>query len=179
MTLMSVNNDMVKKFGKFSIFTGVLLMLVGIVGVVIPELMSLQTAIFIAFFMLIGGFFWAVHTFNYARYSVMDWLKPLVLIIVGGMILFRPEQGIAALSLFLSFYLMMDAFGSFSIAQTLYPAKGWGWMLVNGITSVLLSVLFLLGWPQASFWLVGLFIAISLFFDGLVLVVIGWRAKDI
>ena len=179
MTLRSMNDDMLKKFGKYSIFTGFLLIIVGVTGVVVPELMSLETAVFIGSFMLIGGFFWAAHTFKYVRHSVMDWLKPLVLVIVGGMVLFSPEQGIAALGLFLSFYLMMDAFSSFSIAQSHYPAKGWGWMTVNGIMSVLLSVMFLMGWPQSSLWLVGLFVAISLFFDGLALVILGWTAKDI
>jgi len=174
-----MNEDMLKKFGKYSIFTGFLLIFVGITGAVVPEMMSLETAVFIAAFMLIGGFFWAAHTFKYARSSVMDWLKPLILIVVGGMVLFSPEQGIAALGLFLSFYLMMDAFSSFSIAQAHYPSKSWGWMFVNGIMSVLLAILFLVGWPQTSLWLVGLFVAISLFFDGLALVIIGWTAKDI
>lgn len=179
MPLFTTNTEMLKKFGKYSIFTGFLLIFVGITGAVVPEMMSLETAVFIAFFMLVGGFFWAVHTFQYARKSVMDWLKPLILIVVGGMVLFSPEQGVAALGLFLSFYLMMDAFSSFSIAQAYYPSKGWGWMFVNGIMSVLLAILFLIGWPQTSLWLVGLFVAISLFFDGLALVIIGWTAKDI
>jgi len=179
MSLMSMNDEVLKKFGKYSIFTGVLLIIVGIAGGILPEMMSLETAVFIAFFMLLGGSFWAAHTFQYARHSVIDWLKPVILIIVGGMVLFSPEQGIAALGLFLSFYLMMDAFSSFSIAQAHYPAKGWGWMFFNGIMSVLLSILFLVGWPQTSLWLVGLFVAISLIFDGLALVVIGLTAKDI
>jgi len=179
MSLVSENNYMLGKFGKYSIFTGIVLMLVGITGAVLPEIMSLEAVIFIAFFMLTGGFFWAAHTFKYARRSVMDWLKPLILIVIAGMMLFSPHEGIAALGLFLSFYLMMDAFSSFTIAQARYPARGWGWMVVNGLMSVLLSLLFLIGWPQTSVWLVGLLIAISLFFDGLALVIIGWTAKDI
>jgi len=52
-------------------------------------------------------------------------------------------------------------------------------MAINGLMSVALSIMFLLGWPQTSLWLVGLFVAISLFFDGLALIIIGWTAKDI
>jgi len=126
MTLLTTNTEMLKKFGRYSIFTGLILIIVGVTGVVVPEMMSFETAVFIAFFMLTGGFFWAAHSFKYARHSMMDWLKPLILIVVGGMILFSPEQGVAALGLFLSFYLMMDAFSSFSIAQAHYPEKGWG-----------------------------------------------------
>ena len=177
MTLILSNTDILNKFGKYSVITGVLLMLVGIAGMVVPVMMSLQVAVFTAVFMLFGGFFWASHTFTYARNSVMDWFKPIILILVATMILLSPEKGVAALGLFLAFYLMLDAFGSFSIAQAYYPAKGWVWMLVNGIVSVLLSLFFILGWPQSSLWLVGLFVAVSLFLDGLVLVIIGRTAK--
>jgi len=179
MTLLTTNTEILKKFGKYSIVTGFLLLLVGTTGAILPKLMALEANVFIAFFMLLGGFFWATHTFQYARHSVMDWLKPLILLIVGGLMVFSPEQSIAALGLFLSFYLMMDAFSSFSIAQAHYPEKGWGWMFINGIMSVLLSILFLIGWPQTSLWLVGLFVAISLIFDGLALIIIGWTAKKV
>ncbi len=178
MTSLTTNTDLIKKFGKYSIFTGFLLILLGITGVMLPEIMSIETTLFVASFMLVGSIFWAIHTFKYSRTSVMDWLKPLILLIVGTVLLFNPGLGIAALGLFLAFYLMLDAFSSFSMAQILYPDKGWGWMLINGFISLLLSLLFLFGWPQSSLWLVGLFVAISLFFDGLSLVIIGWIAKS-
>ena len=179
MTLFTENTTILKKFGKYSIVTGFLLLIVGTTGAILPELMALEANVFIAFFMLVGGIFWATHTFQYSRHSVIDWLKPIILLIVSGMMLYSPEQSIAALGLFLSFYLMMDAFSSFSIAQAHYPAKGWAWMFINGIMSVLLSIVFLVGWPQSSLWLVGLFVAISLIFDGISLIVIGWSAKEI
>jgi uncharacterized membrane protein HdeD (DUF308 family) len=179
MTLLSTNTEIIKKFGKYSIFTGLILIIIGIAGAVVPNMMALEMSMFVAFFMLVGGLSWGIHTFQYARHSVTDWLKPLLLIVVGGLVLYSPEQSVATLGLFLAFYLMMDAFSSFSIAQAHYPSKGWGWMVVNGIVSVLLSVLFLTGWPQSSFFLVGLFIAISLFFDGLALVILGLTAKNI
>lgn len=177
--VMSNSDSLLKSFGKYSIFIGIMLMVVGVTGAVLPGLMSLEAVIFIAVTMLTGGIFWATHTFRYTRHKVMDWLKPLLLIMIALLMLARPDHGIAALGLFLSFYLMMDAFGSFSIAQARYPEKGWGWMLVNGLISVMLSVMFLIGWPQTSTWLVGLYVAISLFFDGLALAIIGWTAKDI
>ncbi|MGV6852850.1 MAG: HdeD family acid-resistance protein [bacterium] len=116
---------------------------------------------------------------KYAKKSVIDWLKPIILIVAGGMILHEPGQGIAAFGLLLAFYLMLDAFSSFSIAQSHYPGKGWGWMFINGLMSVVLSILFLIGWPETSLWLVGLYVAISLFFDGLALTLIGWTAKEV
>ena len=179
MSLLTTNTELLNKFGKHSIFIGFVLIIIGFTGILAPEVMSLEAAVFIAVFMLVGGSFWAIHTYQSARKSVMDWLKPLILIAVAGLMLVSPDQSIAALGLFIAFYLMMDAFSSFAMAQAQYPVKGWGWMLTNGIMSVLLALIFLFGWPLTSFWLVGLFVAISLLFDGLALVIVGWAMKDV
>ncbi len=164
-------------FGKYSIVVGILLILVGVTGAVLPQLMALEAVTFIAFFMLFAGGVWATHTFKYAKKSVKDWLKPLLLIGLGAYLLLHPIIGIASLGLLLSFYLMLDAFASFMFAQLRHPLKGWGWMVFNGLTSIVLATLFLIGWPASSIWLVGLYIAINLFFNGLAMAMIGWEIK--
>jgi uncharacterized membrane protein HdeD (DUF308 family) len=42
---------------------------------------------------------------------------------------------------------------------------------------VLLAALFMIGWPETSYWLVGLYVAISLVFDGWALLFIGWTLR--
>jgi uncharacterized membrane protein HdeD (DUF308 family) len=108
----------------------------------------------------------------------MDWLKPALLLITGGLVLFYPASGVAAVGLLLAIYLLLDAFGSFALAQSIHPAKGWGWMTFNGVISVLLATLFLIGWPATSLWLVGLYVGISLLFDGWALITIGWMLRQ-
>jgi len=70
----------------------------------------------------------------------------------------------------------MDAFAGFFFAFELHPLKGWGWMLFNGIISLIIAIIFLIGWPLNNLWLVGLFIGISIFMDGLVLLIMGIAA---
>ena len=50
-------------------------------------------------------------------------------------------------------------------------------MTFNGVISALLDTLFLIGWPGTSLWLVGLYVGISLLFDGWALIVIGWMLR--
>ncbi|HEC06720.1 MAG TPA: hypothetical protein ENJ12_07705 [Thiolapillus brandeum] len=162
------------RFGRYSLIVGTLLILLGGVGIVLPELMSLETSVFIASLFLIGGIFWLSHAFKYSLRNWSDWLKPVLLLITGGLMLFYPLSGVAAVGLLLAIYLLMDAFGSFALASSLHGAPGGGWMIFNGVVSLFLAVLFLVGWPQTSMFLVGLYVAISLFFDGMALVYIGW-----
>ena len=81
------------------------------------------------------------------------------------------------MGLLLAIYLLLDAFGSFALAQSIHPVVGWGWMTFNGVTSMLLALLFLIGWPSTSLWLVGLYVGIALLFDGLTLLAIGWALR--
>ncbi len=165
------------QFGKYSLITGIILLVIGIAGIVLPEFLSLQIAVLMAIFMIFAGFFWASHTYKYSRHSLINWLKPILLLVAGGLMLYTPLVSIAILGLLMSFYLFIDAFGSFTMAQVLHPQKGWRWMTFNGFVSLLLAILFLTGWPTSSMWLVGFYIAISLIFDGLALISIGLHYK--
>ncbi len=107
----------------------------------------------------------------------MGWLKPFLLIVTGGLMLYSPLSGVAAVGLMLSFYLFLDAFGSFALSRELYPAKGWGWMMFNGIVSLLLAILILSGWPATSLVLVGIYVGVSLIVDGWALIMIGWHIR--
>lgn len=170
---MPIDEKFGSKFGAYTLITGILLIILGAAGFFLPGLMSLGTELFVAWLLIVGAIIWAIHTYKYSPRSVMDWIKPALLLMTGGLMLFYPLPGIAAVGLLLAIYLLLDAFGSFALAQSMHPSGGWGWMVLNGIVSLILALLFLIGWPTTSLWLVGLYISISLFFDGGALLAIG------
>jgi len=88
-------------------------------------------------------------------------------------------QGVATLGLLFSFYFLMDAFSSFGLAFSLKPQKVWVFWLINAISSLILGVLFIIGWPLSSLYLVGLFVGISLLFDGIALLAGGKFIDDL
>lgn len=167
----------IKSFGSHTLTMGILLVLLGTVGVIVPGLMSYATVGMFAGLLLFGGALWAYHTWQSNPGSFMDWLKPLLLLVTGVLMLIFPQPTIASLTLLLSAYLLMDAYSSFGLAHSRYPEKGWGWMVFNGIMDIALAVLFFVGWPQTSLLLLGLFVGISLVFDGWALIVIGWAMR--
>ena len=176
-TLMTIDEKTLDKFGPYTFVTGILLIALGTVAIFLPGLMSLGTAFFAAWLLLVGGILWAVHTYRYDSKSFLSWLKPALLVAVGLLLLVYPSSGVAAVGLLLAIYLLLDAFASFSMAHAIRPAKGWGWMVLNGVMSLLLAALFLIGWPATSLWLVGLYVGISLLFDGWALLAISWALR--
>ncbi len=177
MSTLPIDEKILDKFGRYTSITGILLVVLGTVAIFLPGVVSLGTAIFAAWLLLIGGVFWGIHTYQYDSKSVMSWLKPILLFSTGFLMLLYPISGVAAVGLLLAIYLLLDTFGSFALAQLIRPARGWGWMALNGIISALLATLFLVGWPATSMWLVGLYVGISLLFDGWTLIAISWTLR--
>jgi len=162
-----------ERFKKFSLIAGILLMIVGIAGAVVPQVMSLVVSAFLGWLLITGGVLTGYLAFLGRGRSMIAFLKPILLIITGAMFVFYPLAGLAAIALLLTVYLLLDAFGGFGLAYDLYPMRGWAWMAFNGLMSFILALVLFIGWPLTSPIMVGLFIGISLFFDGLALVSLG------
>ncbi len=71
----------------------------------------------------------------------------------------------------------MDAAINFALARQIYPMKGWGWMIFNGLVTFLLALLAAYGWPETSGIFLGVIVGISLFLDGAVFTRVGWALK--
>lgn len=167
-----------KRSRKAVIVTSILLMLAGIIGMALPQFLALAAAIFAGWLMIIAGTIAFYITWHGFRDRWVVWLKPFALVAIGLLILLHPIAGAAALGLVLAMYFLFSGFASIGSAWELQPQRGWGWLMFNGILSLALAVVFIVGWPFTSAWLLGVFIGISLFFDGVALLMLGLAAKS-
>jgi len=168
-----------KRSRKAVIIISVILLLTGIAGIALPQVMSFVVAVFIGWLLILAGAIVFYITWHGFRKRWIAWLKPFVLLTVGFLVLFYPVIGAAALGLLLAVYFMLDGFAGVVFARELRPHRGWGWLMFNGVLSFMLAAVFLIGWPFTSAWLVGLFIGISLVIDGITLLMLGLAAKNV
>ncbi len=174
---LEMDDETKRRVAKNAKISGIVLMLLGIGGILFPGIMSLATLFFIAWMLLLGGLMTGYFTWMSDKNDWLGWLKTFILVATGILLIFKPMPGIAAVGLLLAIYFLFDSFGSMAIAFTMKPAKGWWLWLVNGLFSLVLAVIFLAGWPFSSLYLVGLFVGISLFIDGIVLITLGSYLK--
>ena len=159
--------------------TSIVLILIGIVGIALPQFLSMAIALFAGWLLLFAGTIAMFITWHGFRDRWVSWLKPFVLVAVGLLILLNPLAGTAALGLMLAIYFLFDGFAGVGSAWEMRPQKGWGWMMFNGITSLLLAAIFILGWPFTSAWLIGLFIGFSLLIDGFSLLMLCLATRPV
>jgi uncharacterized membrane protein HdeD (DUF308 family) len=168
-----IDNNLFDKFSKYSKIAGVIFILLGIVGIIYPVFMTETTVFFVSWIMVFSGFMAGYFTYMSDKSHAVGWLKSFILIGVGLLMLFYPMTGVGTVGLLLAIYFFMDSFASFSLAFSMRPASGWIWWLINAILSMLIAILFIVGWPLTSVYLIGLLVGFSLFFDGFSLLITG------
>ncbi len=173
----NLDQDVLDRFKKYAKIGGFLFVILGVIGIIFPTFMTLGTLVFVTYLMLLAGVSSAILTWMSNRGDWAGWLKSLLLIGISLYMIFYPMSGVATLGLLFSFYFFMDAFGSFGLAFSAEEKKHkWVWIF-NALTSFALAIIFIIGWPLTSLWLIGFFVGISLFFDGVALIV-GSYAVD-
>lgn len=159
-----------RELTQYGLFIGISLLLLGSLGLYLPAMLSITTNAFIGATLFIGGIFWAVYSIKDDPAKLRSWFKPAILIISAVMMLTFPAQSIDVLAMILAFYLLADALGSFVLAYLSQHHTNWLWMGVNGLISLIICVLIIVNWPKISAWILGVYIGISLIFDGVSLI---------
>ncbi|WP_297434442.1 HdeD family acid-resistance protein [Sulfurimonas sp.] len=176
---MNLNKNLVDNFKKHAKISGSIFVLVGAIGIIFPAFMSVTTVMLVAYLMMFAGISAGLLTYKSNKEDWAGWLKSFILVLASFVLLYYPLQGAAALGLVFAIYFFTDAFAGFGLAFSLKPQKIWLVWLFNAITSLVLGVLFVIGWPKSSLFLIGLLVGISLLFDGVSLLLGGAFVEDV
>lgn len=166
-------DELKNKFKIHSTISGVLLLLAGIFAILLPDITSITISLIMGWLLVIGSLISAYHVRQSYNTKWMAWFKPFLLFVIGALILYKPLTGVAAMGILLMIYFFFDGFASIMFGLEFRPILGWTWMLLNGLVSIIIALIFLIGWPISSLWLIGLFVGISLILDGAAMILIG------
>jgi uncharacterized membrane protein HdeD (DUF308 family) len=151
---------------------GIAFLIFGVLGILFPTLMGMTVSVFLGWLMLFLGLFAGYVTYKANPKSFWGWLKAVLLVIVGVWMIARPGIGASALTILMASYLLIDSSISFGLAFSRIPTANKIWSVINGLVSILLAIIFIFIAPNpvASSWFLGLYVGISLLFDGIVLI---------
>jgi uncharacterized membrane protein HdeD (DUF308 family) len=97
-------------------------------------------------------------------------------LIVGEIMIEHPLMAAEALTLMLTVAFLVGG-----ACRLVYGAtqsfSGRGWVLVNGLVTLLLGISIWRQWPESSLWVIGLFIGVDLVFSGWSWVMLGLAVK--
>ena len=171
----------IKREAGWSIALSVLMILAGVLAIVIPPTAGVAVTLLVGWLLLICGaahlvFAWYAHR---AGAVVWELLLGVAYIIAGGYLLMHPLAGMASLTVALVIYLFAEAILEFILSFSLRPLPGAGWILFDGIITLILAIMIWKAWPSSAEWALGTLVGISLLFGGVSRLVISLAARHV
>jgi uncharacterized membrane protein HdeD (DUF308 family) len=152
----------------WSIAWGVLLIIFGVLAIGSPLLAAVAVNALIAWLIVFAGVVHLVMAFHARRAGSLLWslLVGLAYIAIGGYLLMHPLLGVASLTLLLASLFLIEGVLDVVLYFQIRRAHGSGWLLFDGVVTLLLSLLIWVHWPSSSAWAIGTLVGVSMIMSG-------------
>lgn len=171
--------ESLREIWGFLLGMGIALMLLGIAAIGSSLIATFATVLVFGILLLLGAIFEVVTAFwgrNWRGFFLH--LLTGVLYLIAGIFLINNPVG-AALGLTLLVAVCLLTGGAVRIVLSLLERfDGWGWVVMNGIVSVLLGAAIWRQWPLSGLWALGLFVGIEMLFSGLSWVMLALAVRS-
>ena len=172
-------NELRQSWGWYLVF-GIVLIVLGTIALGSSLLMTIASVFFFGWILIVGGIMEVVHAFWHKRWAgfFLDLLTGILYVVAGWMIMSNPKESALLLTLVIAMFLVFE--GVFRIVAALvvrYPH--WGWLLFNGVISLLLGVMIWRQWPYSGLWVIGLFVGIEMLLNGWSLVMLSLAGRNL
>ncbi len=141
--------------------------ILGTIAMACTPFISLVTVALFGIVMVIGGIAQVVSAFWAGKWSgfMLQILVGILYVIVGYILVDKPSEGAAGLTLLIAAFLMVGGLVRIVVSMS-ERFTGWGWALLNGSVSLLLGLLIYRQWPLSGLFVIGLFVGIEMVFNG-------------
>ena len=161
---------------------GIILVILGIIAIIVPQIASLTVTLVIGWLFLITGVVGLYTTFQMRNMPGFWWslLSAIISIAAGLLLLVRPISGVLTLTYLLIAFFIIEGIATimFAIDHRTQLSGRWGWMLVSGVVDLILAYLIFAGLPSAADWAIGLLVGINLVFGGTAMIAMALAARD-
>jgi uncharacterized membrane protein HdeD (DUF308 family) len=167
--------DGIKRNARLAVIMGVIMVICGILAILSPLAAGASVMMFVGILLAIGGIAQCVLAFQAGAFSkgFLIFVAGALTAIVGFYLINKPLSGLAVIAFFLAVYFIVTGIFELVGAFQVRPAEGWGWMLFNGIVTLLLGIMIWSQFPLSGAWAVGILFGVKLLLSGTSLIVIG------
>jgi len=155
---------------KFLLAQGIVMIVLGLLAVLLPNVATLAVEILIGSLFLAGGLV-RLFTLPRCRTAPGFWWSVVIAalsVVLGVVLLVQPAQGALTLTMVLLAFFIAEGILSIVAALLVHrPLGNWGWTMLSGVVDLILAYLIWRGWPASAAWAIGLLVGINMFFLGL------------
>jgi uncharacterized membrane protein HdeD (DUF308 family) len=159
----------VRKASGWSMLWGILMFICGILAISLPLASSIGIVIVLAWLILFAGIAHLFFAFHSHSFGAVLWQVLLAIVygIAGIYMLMHPLLGVLSLTLLLAVFLLVEGILEITLYFRIRRVRHAGWVLFDGIVTLILGIFIWAQWPSSSVWVIGTLVGISLIFSGI------------
>lgn len=164
---------------RLFLFEGLFFILLGFCAFIIPRFFSVFIVIFLGWIIVIGGATQVSRVVFLPKIPGFGlWLGLGILqLVVGFLLIADPIAGVLTLTMMMALFFAVEGIIKIYMALMMRPLPHWGYMLVSGVTALVLAFIMLAFWSDIPHWLLGLFLGINMVMLGVTMVKMGLQHK--
>jgi uncharacterized membrane protein HdeD (DUF308 family) len=158
------------------IILGVVLILCGLFALLAPMVSTIATTLIVAIAIGAAGIAQVIQAFRSPGWKgfVLSLFLGIVYIAGCAALLLRPFFGAFALTFLLAWLLLIAGGGEVVLGLKIRPQKGWIWLILSGVVTIVVSVWLFLRIPFAGLFLPGIALGVALMFEGWAFIAVGF-----
>jgi len=162
-------SGIVRSASTLSIVWGVSLIILGMVAVGSPMIAAVAVNAVIAWLIVLAGVVHLTVAFHTREAGSVIWrlLVGLAYVVFGIYLIAHPALGVASLTLLLASLFLVDSILNIVLFLKIRSDNASGWVLMDGIITLLLGLMIYAQWPSSSAWAIGTLVGVSMIFSGL------------
>jgi uncharacterized membrane protein HdeD (DUF308 family) len=169
------------KSASFPLGWSILLIIVGFFALALPFEAGIAIAILVAAFVIVAGIAHIAGTFAARTTSGYFWglLVGAAYLFAGVYLLLHPKLSLVSLTLALAALFLVE--GIFRIVGYFHvrSAPGSGWVLFDGIVTLVLAIMIWKSWPASATWAIGTLVGINLLMSGFTRFMYSRASRDL
>src|SRR5262245_3276025 len=171
----------VRRATTWSIALSVLMIVTGVLAIGLPMIAGIAVTALVGWLLIFSAVLHLVFAWRAGRAGGIVWelLLAIVYGVIGFYVLANPLACLESLTVAISVYLFVEGVVELILSFQLRPAPGAGWLLVDGIVTLVLAVMIWSTWPSSAAWVVGTLIGISMFFSGITRLMLSLAVRRI
>lgn len=173
-TMGGAQGELRVKWGWF-VALGVLMLIAGIIAFGNILFATVVSIFYIGAMMIVAGIMEIIHSFGVKSWGGFFWwlLSGILYTAAGVVAFYNPLLAAAVMTLLLAAALVASGV----IRAWIGIRSSSGWIIAAGVVTALAGIIIAIGWPVNSLFILGLFLAFDLVFQGIGFIFYGFGLK--
>jgi uncharacterized membrane protein HdeD (DUF308 family) len=160
--------DVFKQAAGMSIGWAIVMIVLGVVAILMPYSTGIGVSIFVGWIMVFSGFAYVAYAFAAQSAGAVLWrlLVGVVYVVGGGYLAFHPGIALETLTLVMAAIFFIEGVTEIVLFFQFRALSGSGWILFDGLITLVLAYLIWRPWPSSSSWAIGTLLGANLIVSG-------------